>query len=280
LASQRLGQSAGAALVSHEDVAAISFTGGTATGSKVGEACGRTLKKCSLELGGKNPGIIFADCDLQKCVTDLRRACFANQGQVCLTMERLFVEKSIYDDLMKCWLKDMENFTYGDPEKATFASLVSKQHLDKVMSYIELAKREGGEIAFGGKRPDLPQPWCNGNAIMPTIITGLGHMSRCATEEVFGPFVTVIPFDSEEELLEMTNYVDYGLASSIWTQNLNRAHRIAAKIHIGMVWINGWCIRDLRVPFGGVGKSGIGREGGLHSLDFFSEQKNICINLV
>lgn len=274
------GLGAGQPLVMHPDVNAISFTGGTKTGSLIGSLAGRSIKKLSLELGGKNPGIIFANCNFKQMLNDLTRACFANQGQVCLTMERLFVEKKILKKFLNEWKKKLDStLKYGDPESCNFGSLICQEHRTKIEFYIQLAQEEGGTIFFGGNRPKLLSPFDQGAYIKPTIITGLSYTSRCATEEIFGPVVTIHPFVSEDELIKMTNHVKYGLSSSIWTSDINIAHRVAQKVNVGMIWINGWCLRDLRVPFGGIGKSGLGREGGIHSLEFYSQLKNICINI-
>lgn len=274
------GINAGQSLVTHPDVNAISFTGGTKTGSVIGAMAGKGIKKLSLELGGKNPGIIYADCEFDLMINDLTKACFSNQGQICLTLERLFVERPLIKRLINAWIKKLElTLKYGDPETSNFGSLISQEHRAKIEFYIQLAQKEGGKIVFGGKRPQLSRPFDQGAFIEPTVITNLAYNSRCATEEVFGPFVTIHPFDNEEDLLKMTNHLNYGLACSLWTSNINKAHMIAQKISTGMIWVNGWCVRDLRVPFGGVGTSGIGREGGVHSLEFYSHLKNICINI-
>lgn len=278
---QGAGAECGGSLVEHPKVSAISFTGGDFVGKIIGANCGRLFKKVQLELGGKNPGIVFDDCDFDQCISQLTKACFSNQGQVCLTIERLFVHRSIFDKLITAWKKHLEeNLVIGDPKTSNFGSLVGEFHRTKVEEAIEEAKQLGGKIEFGGKRPEnLPAPFCNGAYVMPTIVTGLEYDSKVCCEEVFGPFVCVIPFDTEEEVVKMCNHVNVGLASSIWTTNLNRAHRVSAQLEVGMVWVNDWCLRDLRVPFGGVKHSGIGREGGRYSIDFYSRAKNICINL-
>ncbi|MEM6531353.1 MAG: aldehyde dehydrogenase family protein [Myxococcota bacterium] len=270
------GTEAGAALVDHPNVSAISFTGGTATGRVVGAAAAAGFKKMSLELGGKNPTVVFADADLDKAIHGLVRAAFTNQGQVCLCGSRILVERSIFDEVVERAVERVRAMRIGDPADPStdLGALISEAHRDKVESYVQLARDEGGTIVTGGRRPDLP-----GYFLEPTLITGVSPECRAATEEIFGPVATLHPFDSEEEAVAMANGVSYGLAASLWTQNLTRAHRVSAAIETGMVWVNTWLNRDLRVPFGGVKASGVSREGGEYSLGFYSEAKNICVQL-
>jgi aminomuconate-semialdehyde/2-hydroxymuconate-6-semialdehyde dehydrogenase len=276
------GAEAGQALVTHPDVDGISFTGGTATGAVVGAAAASSFKKLSLELGGKNSSIVFADCDFEETVAGVARAGFANQGQICLCGSRILVERSLHDRFVDALVRHVTSTCVaGDPADpaTTFGSLVSLSHRAKVEGYVDLAQEEGGTIACGGRRPVLPGRLNRGAFYEPTVITGLAHDSRTSVEEIFGPVVTVHPFDSEAEAVAISNEVRYGLAGSVWTNDLRRAHRVAAAMDCGMVWVNTWLKRDLRVPFGGVKDSGIGREGGRHSLEFFSESKNICVAL-
>eukprot|EP01095_Lingulamoeba_sp_RSL-Kostka_P005291 TRINITY_DN16622_c0_g1_i1.p1 TRINITY_DN16622_c0_g1~~TRINITY_DN16622_c0_g1_i1.p1 ORF type:complete len:504 (-),score=221.28 TRINITY_DN16622_c0_g1_i1:23-1534(-) len=276
------GPSAGQPLVEHPDVPLISFTGGTKTGTIIQKTVAPLCKKISLELGGKNANIIFADANLDEAISVSVSSSFANQGEICLCGSRIFVEESIYDEFLeKFRTKVSKVLTVGDPRDSntTTGALISQQHMEKVLSYIELAKEEGGEIILGGQRKeDLEGDFKNGYFVNPTIIIGLHPISsRVQQEEIFGPVVTVYPFKTEEEVLCYVNSVEYGLSSSVWTQNLERGHRISLAIHAGTVWVNCWLLRDLRVPFGGVKHSGIGREGGKYSLDFFTEQKTICM---
>lgn len=276
-----LGAEAGDALVSHPEVALVSFTGGTATGAKVAAAAAPQFKKLSLELGGKNPSLVFADCDLEKTLPGVARSAFLNQGQICLCGSRILVERSLHDRFVDALLEELKAWKVGDPaDPATrIGAAISAGHREKVEGYLKLAMEEGGTLRCGGKRPALPAPFDGGFFLEPTVITGLPATCRTATEEIFGPVVTVHPFDTEEEALAMANGTRYGLAASVWTRDLARAHRVAQALESGMVWVNTWLHRDLRVPFGGVKASGVGREGGRHSLEFFSEAKNICIKL-
>lgn len=276
-----LGPEAGQPILEHPEVGLISFTGGTATGARVAMAAAPRFKKLSLELGGKNPTLVFADCDLDRTVEGVVRAGFLNQGQVCLCGSRILIERSLYDEFRDRLVERVADMTVGDPaDPATeLGALVSQAHRAKVESYHALALEEGGTILFGGGRPDLPAPLDGGAFVLPTVIEGLPIDSRCATEEIFGPVVTLHPFADEGEAIEMANGVEYGLAASVWSTDLETAHRVAARLDTGMVWINTWLHRDLRVPFGGVKASGVGREGGRHSLEFFSEAKNVCVHL-
>lgn len=276
-----LGAEVGQAIVEHPDIAGISFTGGTATGKQVGASAAPLFKKLSLELGGKNPSVVFADCEFEATIEGVARAAFANQGQVCLCGSRILVERSIFDEFSAAFVERVRQLRPADPQSdgTQFGALISQGHRDKVESYAKLALEEGGEILCGGKRPELDDEFADGAFFEPTVVTGLSPNSRCSTEEIFGPVVTLHPFDTEDEALEIANGVRYGLAASVWTQNLARAHRVSARVESGMVWVNTWLLRDLRVPFGGMKDSGVGREGGRHSLEFFSESRNICIQL-
>jgi aminomuconate-semialdehyde/2-hydroxymuconate-6-semialdehyde dehydrogenase len=277
---QGTGPNVGAAITAHPKIGTISFTGGTLTGRKVAEACAPLFKKVSLELGGKNPNIIFADADLDAAIAGSVPSSFANQGQVCLCGSRVFVERSAYKDFVDRFIDKTSKLKVGDPldEKTDQGAMVSKTQLDKVKFYVDLAQKEGGKIALGGSAPKPINERCqSGYFFQPTVITDLPVSCRTNREEIFGPVVTITPFDNEEEVIGYANDTDYGLASSVWTQNLNRAHRVAEKIHTGTVWVNCWLVRDLRVPFGGMKASGVGREGGEEALRFFTEPKNICI---
>jgi aminomuconate-semialdehyde/2-hydroxymuconate-6-semialdehyde dehydrogenase len=274
------GPNVGAPITAHPKINTISFTGGTATGRKVAEACAPLFKKVSLELGGKNPNIIFADADLDAAIAGSVRSSFANQGQVCLCGSRVFVERSAYKDFVERFIERTAQLCLGDPldEKTEQGAIVNKTQLEKVKFYVDLAQKEGGKIALGGSAPQAPNERCReGYFFQPTVITGLSVSCRTNREEIFGPVVTITPFDDEEEVINYANDCDYGLASSVWTQNLSRAHRVAEKINTGTVWVNCWLVRDLRVPFGGMKQSGVGREGGEEALRFFTEPKNICI---
>jgi aminomuconate-semialdehyde/2-hydroxymuconate-6-semialdehyde dehydrogenase len=274
------GLNVGAPITAHPKITTISFTGGTVTGKKVAEACAPLFKKVSLELGGKNPNIIFADADLDAAITGSVRSSFANQGQVCLCGSRVFVERSAYNDFVNRFLSKVSNLKSGDPldDQTEQGAIVSKTQRDKVRFYVDLAQKEGGQIALGGQAPEPINDRCrDGYFFKPTVITGLPVSCRTNREEIFGPVVTITPFDNEEEVIGYANDCEYGLASSVWTQNLNRAHRVAERINTGTVWVNCWLVRDLRVPFGGMKQSGVGREGGEEALRFFTEPKNICI---
>ncbi|MFM9944406.1 MAG: aldehyde dehydrogenase [Bacteroidia bacterium] len=275
-----LGPKVGNAIVSHPNIKAISFTGGTATGKHIASVAAPMFKKLSLELGGKNPNLIFADCDFDKAVKESVRSSFLNQGEICLCGSRIFIERSLYEKFKIAFLAEVKNYTVGNPllDKTKIGAIVSKPHFEKVLSYIELAKQEGGKIIIGGEIIK-PNGLENGWYISPTVIENLSPDSRCNQEEIFGPVVTLTPFDSEEEALQMANSTQYGLACSVWTENLTTAHRVAANIQSGIVWINCWLLRDLRTPFGGMKQSGVGREGGWNAMNFFTEQKNVCVKL-
>jgi len=272
------GAGAGAPLVAHSDVDLVSFTGGTSTGEKVAASAAPAFKKLSLELGGKNASIVFADCDMDSTVAGVVRAGFLNQGQVCLCGSRVLVEDSVYAEFRDRFVDAVEAMRIGDPSDETtdLGALISEDHLAKVRGYVELAKQEGGTLLTGGT-PCLPSGFEGGNWMAPTVIEGLGPDSRCSTEEIFGPVVTLHPFDSEDEAVAIANNTRYGLAGSVWTSDLDKGRRVSEAIDTGMVWVNTWLHRDLRVPFGGVKDSGVGREGGKWSLDFFSEAMNVCV---
>ena len=272
------GAGAGAPLVSHSGVDLVSFTGGTSTGEKVAASAAPAFKKLSLELGGKNASIVFADCDMDSTVAGVVRAGFLNQGQVCLCGSRVLVENSAYAEFRDRFVDAVEAMRIGDPseESTDLGALISEEHLAKVQGYVELAKQEGGVLLTGGT-PCLPSGFEGGNWMVPTVIEGLSPDSRCSTEEIFGPVVTLHPFGSEDEAVAIANNTRYGLAGSVWTSDLDKGRRVSEAIDTGMVWVNTWLHRDLRVPFGGVKDSGVGREGGKWSLGFFSEAMNVCV---
>jgi len=276
-----LGGKVGNAIVSNKNVPLISFTGGTKTGAHIASIAAPMFKKLSLELGGKNPNIIFADCDYDKMMATTLHSSFSNQGQICLCGSRIFVERSIYEKFKKDFVGQTKKLTVGAPleEKTRIGAVVSQPHMEKVLSYVELAKQEGGTVLCGGKRANVGGEFNEGYYIEPTIIEGLPYNCRTNQEEIFGPVVTIMPFDKEEEVLMWANSTIYGLASTVWTQDLTKAHRVAQNIHAGIVWINCWLLRDLRTPFGGVKSSGVGREGGFEAFDFFTEPKNVCIKI-
>ena len=272
------GSVVGTGLTEHKDVDAITFTGETSTGQTIMAAGAKTLKKLSYELGGKNPNIIFADADLDEVIDTTLKSSFINQGEVCLCGSRIYVERSAYDEFIEKFVARTKELVVGDPfdPKTKVGALVGKDHYERVLSYVELAKEEGGTILTGGKRPEGLD---KGYFLEPTIIVGLDRHCRVVNEEIFGPVVTVIPFDTEEEVLDQVNDTDYGLSASIWTNDIRRGHRMAKEVEAGIIWVNTWFLRDLRTPFGGMKSSGIGREGGIHSFDFYSELSNVCIKL-
>ena len=271
--------SAGEFLVSHPDVNAITFTGESRTGAAIMRHCAETVKPVSFELGGKNSAIVFADCDFDEAVTGVAESTFLNTGQVCLCSERVYVERSIFEKFVAALKAKAEGLKAGWPSEAdtTLGPLISAQHRDKVLKYYKLASEEGGTIVAGGGVPQFGDGRDNGYYVQPTIITGLAEKAVCVQEEIFGPVCHVTPFDTEEEAIAMANDTKYGLAAAIWTSNLKRAHRVAPRMNVGITWVNCWFLRDLRTSFGGVGLSGIGREGGVHSLNFYSELNNVCI---
>ena len=274
-----LGPKVGSAIVEHKDVKAISFTGGTKTGEEIARIAAPMFKKLSLELGGKNPNIIFADCNYEEMLETTVRSSFSNQGQICLCGSRIFVERPMYERFKSDFVERASKLKIGDPlEPGTdIGAIVSKQHYEKILSYIDLAKQEGGNIILGGNPVTLDGRCRNGWFIEPTVIDNLPHDCRTNQEEIFGPVVTITPFDTEHEVLHYANSVRYGLSATLWTENLSRAHRLSAQIESGIVWVNCWLLRDLRTPFGGIKDSGIGREGGFEALQFFTEEKNVCI---
>lgn len=276
-----LGNKAGQAIIEHPLITAISFTGGTATGKKIAATAAPMFKKLSLELGGKNPNLIFADCDFEQAVVTSINSSFSNQGEICLCGSRILVERSIYNKFVEEFVKRVKNLIIGDPEeeKTRIGALVSEGHLNKVLSYIELAQREGGKILCGGKQVKLSGRCDKGYFVEPTVITGLDQQCKTNQEEIFGPVVTIMPFDTEEEAIQFANSTAYGLSATLWTENLKRAHRVAHQLKSGIIWVNCWLLRDLRTPFGGMKQSGVGREGGWEALRFFTEAKNICIKL-
>jgi aminomuconate-semialdehyde/2-hydroxymuconate-6-semialdehyde dehydrogenase len=276
-----LGGKAGQAIIEHPLITAISFTGGTATGKKIAATAAPMFKKLSLELGGKNPNIIFADCEFEQAITTSINSSFSNQGEICLCGSRILVERSLYNKFVEEFAKRTKALVVGDPEedKTRIGALVSEGHLNKVLSYIELAQQEGGKILCGGKQIKLSGRCEKGYFVEPTVITGLDQQCRTNQEEIFGPVVTIMPFDTEEEAVQFANGTAYGLSATLWTENLKRAHRVAHQLKSGIIWVNCWLLRDLRTPFGGMKQSGVGREGGWEALKFFTEMQNICIKL-
>ena len=274
------GHKVGAAITSHPDTPVISFTGGTVTGAKIAEKAAPMFKKLSLELGGKNPNIIFADADFEDALEMALKASFRNQGQICLCGSRLFVEEPIYEKFKAAFVKRTQELKVGNPMADNdLGAVVSKNHMNSILSKIELAKEEGGKVLCGGNRLILEGELSEGYYIEPTIIEGLNHMCRTNQEEIFGPVVSIMPFKNEEDVVEMANSTRYGLAASIFTKDISKGHRVAAKIDSGIIWINTWMMRDLRIPFGGMKDSGVGREGGFKSLEFFTEPKNVCLKI-
>ncbi|MHC4080332.1 MAG: aldehyde dehydrogenase [Planctomycetota bacterium] len=276
------GEMAGAALVSHPEVPTISFTGGTDTGARIARAAGPLFKRLALECGGKNPTIVFADADLDEALPAGVQAAFSNQGEICLCGSRILVERPIYERYVEGFVERTKALRVGDPLQDTteLGALISAEHLAKVESYVELARREAGTICCGGSRPQNLNDRCRGGYFLePAVITGLDARCRTNREEIFGPVVTVMPFEHEQESVELANATPYGLSASVWTRDLDRAHRVAERLDCGTVWVNCWLLRDLRVPFGGMKQSGLGREGGAEALRFFTEPKNVCINL-
>ncbi len=276
-----LGKKVGQAIVEHPQITAISFTGGTVTGKTIAATASPMFKKLSLELGGKNPNIIFADCDFEEALATSINSSFSNQGEICLCGSRILVERSLYERFTTEFIKRTKSLPVGDPldDATRLGALVSEAHMQKVLSYIELAKKEGGAIACGGARVKLEGRCASGYFVAPTVITGLSQNCRTNQEEIFGPVVTIMPFDSEEEVIAFANSTAYGLSATIWTTNLKRAHGVAHQLKSGIIWINCWLLRDLRTPFGGMKQSGVGREGGWEAMRFFTEAKNVCVKL-
>ncbi|MEP7148998.1 MAG: aldehyde dehydrogenase [Acidobacteriota bacterium] len=276
-----LGPKVGAAVVGHRDIKAISFTGGTKTGEEIARIAAPMFKKLSLELGGKNPNIIFADCNYDEMLETTVRSSFSNQGQICLCGSRIFVERPIYERFKNDLVARALEMKIGDPleESTQIGAIVSEPHMEKILSYIDLAREEGGTILSGGNRVNHEGRCADGYFIEPTVIEGLPHDCRTNQEEIFGPVVSIMPFDTEQEVLGYANSVRYGLSATLWTENLSRAHRVAAALETGIVWVNCWLLRDLRTPFGGVKDSGVGREGGFEALKFFTEEKNVCVKI-
>lgn len=273
------GPEIGNAIVAHPSIKAISFTGGTATGEHIARIAAPMFKKLSLELGGKNPTLIFPDVDIEQTVKEVFRSSFSNQGQICLCGSRILVHEKIYDAFKTAFVRWVESaiVSYPSDPKAQIGAVVSKGHMDKILGYIELAKEEGGRILTGGVRVHLEAPYQDGYYLAPTVIEGLPNTCRTNQEEIFGPVVSLMAFSSEEQALDWANDTKYGLAASVWTKDLNIAHRMADRLEMGIVWVNSWLVRDLRTPFGGMKDSGVGREGGWEALRFFTEPKNIFI---
>jgi aminomuconate-semialdehyde/2-hydroxymuconate-6-semialdehyde dehydrogenase len=273
-----LGTTTGKAIVAHPDINAISFTGGTATGAHIASIAAPMFKKLSLELGGKNPNIIFADCNYEEMLTTTVQSSFANQGQICLCGSRIFVEEAIYERFKTDFVQKVKQLKVGHPSDTStdIGALVSKPHLEKVEGYIKIAVNEGGKILYGGKRVTVTDSE-NGYYLQPTVIEVENNCCKINQEEIFGPVVTIMPFKTDEQALHLANDVRYGLSATLWTNNLNRTMQFSQQLQTGIVWVNTWMLRDLRTPFGGVKESGVGREGGFEALRFFTQPKNICI---
>jgi aminomuconate-semialdehyde/2-hydroxymuconate-6-semialdehyde dehydrogenase len=274
-------ESAGEYLTRHPGVNAITFTGETRTGAAIMKAAADGTRAVSFELGGKNAAIVFADCDLDAAVDGIARAAFANCGQVCLGTERVYVERPVFERFVEQLKNKARALKPGRPEEKQtgIGPLISQEHREKVLSYYDKARAEGATVVTGGGVPPMPDDLAGGAWIEPTIWTGLPETSAVVREEIFGPCCHIRPFDAEDEAVRLANDTPYGLAATIWTRDLGRAHRVAARMEVGIVWVNSWFLRDLRTPFGGSKASGIGREGGVHSLEFYTEQRNICIKL-
>lgn len=273
--------SAGEFLTAHPDIAAITFTGETATGEAIMKNAAVGVRDISLELGGKNPALIFADCDLEKAVAGTMASCFFNCGQICFGTERLYVERPLYEAFVDRLSQAAGRLNPGDPaaKETTFAPLISLGHREKVLSYYQKATAEGATVVSGGGVPDLRAPWSEGAWVEPTIWVDAAESAAIVQEEIFGPCCRIAPFEDEDEAVSLANDTEYGLAAAVWSQDISRASRLAAQLEVGVVWVNSWMIRDLRTPFGGFKKSGIGREGGHYSLDFYSELRNVCVRL-
>lgn len=273
------GENIGNDICQHKDIKAISFTGGSTTGAKIAQLLAPKFKKLSLELGGKNPALIFADCDFEQTVEQVFRASFANQGQICLCASRLYIERSIYEKFKQALVEKAKALIPSDPmlDNSAMGAMVSQSHLKKVLRYIQSAKAQGGIVLTGGEPVTLSGRCQQGYFLSPTIIENLPNSAICNQEEIFGPVITLQPFEDDHEVLAMANDSNYGLAATIWTNNLTRAHYLAENINTGIVWINCWLLRDLRTPFGGMNQSGLGREGGFEAMRFFTESKNVCV---
>ena len=276
-----LGHKVGDAITHHPGIKAISFTGGTKTGEIIARTAAPMFKKLSLELGGKNPNIIFADCDFEKALKTTLLSSFANQGQICLCGSRIFVEKPIYEKFKVAFIEATNKLKVGDPKdpQSNLGAIVSEEHLTKILSYVALAKEEGGKVIAGGNKLTLDGELSGGYYMEPTIIEGLSYDCRTNQEEIFGPVVTIAPFETEQEVLMQANSTVYGLSSTVWTESTSKAQRFAQQLEAGIVWINCWLVRDLRTPFGGVKNSGVGREGGFNAFNFFTEPTNVCLKL-
>jgi len=272
------GITAGDALINHKGVSAISFTGGTATGKIISQKTAASFKKLSLEMGGKNPAIIFTDCNYNKMLETVVQSSFSNQGQICLSSSRILIQTEIFQRFKKDFIGKVNKLIVGDPQdhESNLGAISSKNHFNKILNYIKLAEKEGGEILFGGKALKLSGRCKKGWFIEPTIIEGLNNNAKTNQEEIFGPVVTLIPFNDEEDAIQIANESDYGLSATIWTEDKERAARVSNQVEAGVVWVNCWLVRDLRTPFGGMKQSGMGREGGSEALRFFTEQKNVC----
>ncbi|HPE61264.1 MAG TPA: 2-hydroxymuconic semialdehyde dehydrogenase [Thiolinea sp.] len=273
--------SAGEFLTTHPDIDGITFTGETRTGAAIVKASADHIRHVSFELGGKNPALVFADCDMEKAIEGTLRSVFANCGQVCLGTERVYVERPIFDEFLARLKEAAESMQLGawDDDCTSMGPLISKEHQQKVLSYYAKAMEEGANLITGGGAPEMPGALADGNWVQPTIWTGLPESAVTVKEEIFGPCCHVQPFDAEDEVIKWANDTRYGLAAAVWTENTSRAHRVAAQLDAGIVWVNSWFLRDLRTPFGGMKHSGIGREGGVHSLEFYTELKNVCVKL-
>ena len=275
------GITAGDALINHKGVQAISFTGGTATGKIIAQKTAASFKKLSLEMGGKNPAIIFTDCNYNKMLETVVQSSFSNQGQICLSSSRILIQTEIFQRFKKDFIGKVNKLIVGDPQdhKSNLGAVSSKNHFEKIMNYIELAEKEGGNILLGGKAVKLNGRCKKGWFIEPTIIEGLTNTAKTNQEEIFGPVVTLIPFNDEEDAIQIANESDYGLSATIWTEDKERATRVSNQVEAGVIWVNCWLVRDLRTPFGGMKQSGMGREGGSEALRFFTEQKNVCTSI-
>jgi aminomuconate-semialdehyde/2-hydroxymuconate-6-semialdehyde dehydrogenase len=272
----------GAAITAHPRIPAISFTGGTRTGAEIARTAAPMFKKLSLELGGKNPVLVFADCDFERMLATTVRSSFRNQGQICLCGSRILIERSLYDRFREAFVARVKALKVGDPSDPStdLGAVVSEAHMHKVLEHIRIAREEGGRVLCGGERVQLPGDLRGGWYIAPTVIEGLGPACRTNQEEIFGPVVTLQPFDAEAEAIALANDSGYGLASVVWSSHVDRVHRVSRALNTGIVWVNCWMVRDLRTPFGGMKSSGVGREGGTEALRFFTEAKNICVRTV